>query len=309
MSIRFDGRVAIVTGGGNGLGRQHCLQLARRGAKVVVNDLGGSLDGAGASSGAAESVAEEIRANGGEAMANGADITHLEQAYQMVAEAKAKWGRIDILVNNAGILRDKSFSKMEMRDFKKVVDVHLFGSTNCTKCVWDTMREQQYGRIVFTSSSSGIFGNFGQSNYGAAKAAMIGLMNVLHHEGVKHNIRVNTLAPTAATRMLEGLIAEEAAGLMDPSTVSPAVLFLVSEDAPSKIIVGAGAGCFSTIRIYESPETWVGGAGITVDDFAAKWAEISSTEDQGELDAAFMQTNKFIERAALEAGIELKEEA
>lgn len=276
-----------------------------------MNDLGGSLDGAEASSGAAETVAEEIRANGGEAMAHGADITHLEQVYQMVEEAKAKWGWIDILVNNAGILRDKSFSKMEMRDFKKVVDIHLFGSANCTKCVWDTMREQQYGRIVFTWSSSGIFGifgNFGQSNYGAAKAAMIGLMIVLHHEGAKHNIRVNTLAPTAATRMLEGPIAEEAVGLMDPSTVSPTVLFLVSEDAPSKIVVGAGAGRSSTIRIDESPETWGGGAGITVDDFAAKWAEISSTEDQSELDAACMQTNKFIERAALKAGIELKEE-
>lgn len=308
MSIRFDNRVAIVTGGGNGLGRQHCLQLAGRGAKVVVNDLGGALDGAGASSSAAEAVAEEIRAAGGEAMSNGADITNLDQVEAMVAEAKAKWGRVDILVNNAGILRDKTFIKMGMDDFKKVVDVHLFGTANCTKAVWETMREQNYGRILMTSSSSGIFGNFGQSNYGAAKAAMIGLMNVLHHEGAKYNIRINTLAPTAATRMLEGLLAEEAAGLMDPSTVSPAVLFLVSDGAPSKTIVGAGAGCFSTIRIYESPETYVGGSGITVDDFAAKWDEISSPEGQTEMDAAFAQTNKFVERAAREADINLKEE-
>ena len=196
----------------------------------------------------------------------------------MVAAVKEHWGRVDILVNNAGILRDKTFAKMSMDDFRKVVDVHLFGTANCTKAVWELMRAQKYGRIVLTSSSSGIFGNFGQSNYGAAKASMIGLMNVLHHEGGKYDIRVNTLAPTAATRMLDGLIDETASELMDPSTVSPAVLYLVSENAPSKVIVGAGAGCFSTIRIYESPETWVGGPGITVDDFAEKWPEIASPE-------------------------------
>lgn len=302
MTIRFDERVAIVTGGGNGLGRQHCLQLAARGARVVVNDLGGSVDGSGGSSTAAEAVVEEIRAAGGEAIANGADITNMDHVEAMVGEAMAKWGRVDILVNNAGILRDKTFAKMGMDDFKKVVDVHLFGTTNCTRAVWETMREQKYGRIVMTSSSSGIFGNFGQANYGAAKAAMIGLMNVLHHEGAKYDIRVNTLAPTAATRMLDGLIDETASELMDPSTVSPAVLFLVSENAPSKTIVGAGAGCFSTIRIYESPETWVGGPGITVDDFAARWEAISSPEGQTELEGAFKQTNKFVERAARETG-------
>jgi NAD(P)-dependent dehydrogenase (short-subunit alcohol dehydrogenase family) len=253
MTIRFDGKVAIVTGGGNGLGREHCRQLAARGAKVVVNDLGGSVDGSGGSVSAAEAVAKEIRDGGGEAIGNGADITKLDQVEAMVAEAKAKWGRVDILINNAGILRDKTFSKMTMDDFKKVVDVHLFGTANCTKAVWETMREQNYGRIMLTSSASGIYGNFGQSNYGAAKAAMIGLMNVLSQEGAKNNIRVNTLAPTAATRMVEGLVPEAVGKLMGPELVSPGVLFLVSENAPTKAILGAGAGSFSVVHIYETP--------------------------------------------------------
>lgn len=306
MSIRFDGRVAIVTGGGNGLGRQHCLQLAARGAKVVVNDLGGSVDGSGGSISAAESVAEEIRKAGGEAISNGADITKFEQVEAMVADAKAKWGRVDILINNAGILRDKSFAKMTMEDFKKVVDVHLFGSANCTKAVWDTMREQNYGRIMLTSSASGIYGNFGQSNYGAAKAAMIGLMNVLHHEGAKNNIRINTLAPTAATRMLEGLFPEQVAKLMGPELVTPGVLFLVSEDGPSKTILGAGAGCFSVVHVYETPAVFLGGEGATVDDVAANWAKISSPDGEAALDGAFGQTNKFAAAAAAALGAELK---
>ena len=306
MTIRFDGRVAIVTGGGNGLGRNHCLQLAARGAKVVVNDLGGSVDGSGASTSAAESVAEEIRAAGGEAISNGADITKLDQVEAMVADAKAKWGRVDILVNNAGILRDKSFAKMTMEDFKKVVDVHLFGTANCTKAVWETMREQNYGRIMLTSSASGIYGNFGQANYGAAKTAMLGLMNVLHHEGAKNNIRVNTLAPTAATRMLDGLFPEQIAALMGPELVTPGVLYLVSEDAPSKTILGAGAGCFSVVHIYETPAVFVGGAAATVDDVAANWAKISSPEGEASLDGAFGQTGKFAAAAAAALGVELK---
>ena len=306
MTIRFDGRVAIVTGGGNGLGRNHCLQLAARGAKVVVNDLGGSVDGSGASTSAAESVAEEIRAAGGEAISNGADITKLEQVEAMVADAKAKWGRVDILINNAGILRDKSFAKMTMEDFKKVVDVHLFGTANCTKAVWETMREQNYGRIMLTSSASGIYGNFGQANYGAAKTAMLGLMNVLHHEGAKNNIRVNTLAPTAATRMLDGLFPEQIAALMGPELVTPGVLYLVSEDAPSKTILGAGAGCFSVVHIYETPAVFVGGAAATVDDVAANWAKISSPEGEASLDGAFGQTGKFAAAAAAALGVELK---
>ena len=305
MTIRFDGKVAIVTGGGNGLGRHHCLQLAARGAKVVVNDLGGSVDGSGGSASAAEAVAKEIRDAGGEAIGNGADITKLDQVEVMVADAKTKWDRVDILINNAGILRDKSFAKMTMDDFRKVVDVHLFGTANCTKAVWETMREQNYGRIMLTSSASGIYGNFGQSNYGAAKAAMVGLMNVLHHEGAKNNIRVNTLAPTAATRMLEGLIPQQVADLMQPELVTPGVLYLVSEDAPSKTILGAGAGCFSVVHIYETPAVFLGGAATTVDDVAANWAKISNPAGEQPLDAAFSQTNKFVAAAAEALGVKL----
>jgi NAD(P)-dependent dehydrogenase (short-subunit alcohol dehydrogenase family) len=305
MSIRFDGKVAIVTGGGNGLGRQHCLQLAQRGAKVVVNDLGGGVDGSGGSVSAAEAVAEEIRKAGGQAIGNGADITQLDQVEAVVAQAKAKWGRIDILINNAGILRDKTFSKMSMEDFKKVVDVHLFGSANCTKAVWETMREQNYGRIMLTSSASGIYGNFGQSNYGAAKTAMIGMMNVLSQEGAKNNIRVNTLAPTAATRMLEGLIPEPVAKLMAPELVTPGVLFLVSENAPTKTILGAGAGCFSVVHIYETPAVFLGGEKATVDDVAANWSKISDPTNEMTLEAAFAQTNKFVAAAAEALGVKL----
>ncbi|MDP3493874.1 MAG: SDR family NAD(P)-dependent oxidoreductase, partial [Hyphomonadaceae bacterium] len=242
---------------------------------------------------------------GCDAIWNGAYITKLDQVEAMVAEAKAKWGRVDILINNAGILRDKSFSKMTMDDFKKVVDVHLFGTANCTKAVWETMREQNYGRIMLTSSASGIYGNFGQSNYGAAKAAMVGFMNVLHHEGAKNNIRVNTLAPTAATRMLEGLIPPQVADLMAPELVTPGVLYLVSEDAPSKTILGAGAGCFSVVHIYETPAVFVGGANATVDDVAANWAKISNPANEQPIDAAFAQTNKFVAAAAEALGVKL----
>lgn len=305
MTIRFDDKVAIVTGGGNGLGRQHCLQLARLGAKVVVNDLGGAVDGSGGSVSAAEAVAREIRDGGGQAIASGADITRLEQVEAMAAEARATWGRIDILINNAGILRDKTFSKMSMDDFRKVVDVHLFGTVNCTKAVWETMREQNYGRIMLTSSASGIYGNFGQSNYGAAKAAMIGLMNVLSQEGAKNNIRVNTLAPTAATRMLEGLIPEQVASLMAPELVTPGVLFLVSDAAPTKTILGAGAGCFSVVHIYETPAVFLGGASAGVDDVAANWKKISNPANEQPIEAAFAQTNKFVAAAAEALGIRL----
>jgi NAD(P)-dependent dehydrogenase (short-subunit alcohol dehydrogenase family) len=305
MTIRFDNRVAIVTGGGNGLGRQHCLQLAKLGAKVVVNDLGGSVDGSGGSVSAAEGVAKEIRDGGGEAIGNGADITRLDQVEAMVAEARAKWGRVDILVNNAGILRDKTFAKMTMDDFKKVVDVHLFGTANCTKAVWETMREQNYGRVMLTSSASGIYGNFGQSNYGAAKAAMVGLMNVLAQEGAKNNIKVNTLAPTAATRMVEGLVPEQVAKLMGPELVTPGVLFLVSENAPTKTILGAGAGSFSVVHIYETPAVFLGGESATVDDVAANWAKISNPAGEAPIEAAFAQTNKFVAAAAAALGVKL----
>jgi NAD(P)-dependent dehydrogenase (short-subunit alcohol dehydrogenase family) len=257
MAIRFDGKVAIVTGAGGGLGREHALALAARGAKVVVNDLGASRDGTGGSSAAAEAVVAEIVAAGGEAMANGASVTDPVAVQAMVDAAIAKWGSVDILVNNAGILRDKSFAKMTLEDFRFVVDVHLMGAVNCTKAVWDGMRERNYGRIVMTTSSSGLYGNFGQANYGAAKMALVGLMQTLSIEGAKNNIKVNCLAPTAHTRMTEDLGAALPLEALGPELVSPGLLYLVSEEAPTRVILGAGAGGFE--RAYVT---------ITQGDFA-----------------------------------------
>lgn len=257
MAIRFDGKVAIVTGAGGGLGREHALALAARGAKVVVNDLGAARDGSGGSSAAAEAVVAEIIAAGGEAMANGASVTDAEAVQAMVDAAVAKWGAVDILVNNAGILRDKSFAKMTLEDFRFVVDVHLMGAVNCTKAVWDGMRERNYGRIVMTTSSSGLYGNFGQANYGAAKMALVGLMQTLSIEGAKNNIKVNCLAPTAHTRMTEDLGAALPLEALGPELVSPGLMYLVSEDAPSRVILAAGAGGFE--RAYVT---------ITQGDFA-----------------------------------------
>jgi NAD(P)-dependent dehydrogenase (short-subunit alcohol dehydrogenase family) len=244
MTIRFDGQVAIVTGAGGGLGRQHALALAARGAKVVVNDLGGARDGSGGSATAAEAVVAEIEAAGGEAMANAASVTDFAAVQTMVEAAMAKWGRVDLLVNNAGVLRDKSFAKMELEDFRFVVDVHLMGAVNCTKAVWEIMRAQNYGRIVMTTSSSGLYGNFGQSNYGAAKMALVGLMQTLSIEGAKNDIRVNCLAPTAHTRMTEDLGAALPLEALDPARVTPGLLYLLSRDAPSRCILAAGAGGF-----------------------------------------------------------------
>jgi len=257
MAIRFDGKVAIVTGAGGGLGREHALALAARGAKVVVNDLGASRDGTGGSSAAAEAVVAEIVAAGGEAMANGASVTDPVAVQAMVDAAVAKWGSVDILINNAGILRDKSFAKMTLEDFRFVVDVHLMGAVNCTKAVWDGMRERNYGRIVMTTSSSGLYGNFGQANYGAAKMALVGLMQTLSIEGAKNNIKVNCLAPTAHTRMTEDLGAALPLEALGPELVSPGLLYLVSEEAPTRVILGAGAGGFE--RAYVT---------ITQGDFA-----------------------------------------
>ncbi|MBB5746686.1 SDR family NAD(P)-dependent oxidoreductase [Brevundimonas variabilis] len=244
MTIRFDGKVAIVTGAGGGLGRSHALALAARGAKVVVNDLGVARDGEGASETPAQAVVAEILAAGGEAIANGASVTDAAAVQAMVDEVLAKWGRIDILVNNAGVLRDKSFAKMSLEDFRFVVDVHLMGAVNCTKAVWETMRTQNYGRIVMTTSSSGLYGNFGQANYGAAKMALVGLMQTLAIEGGKNDIRVNCLAPTAHTRMTEDLGAALPLELLDPERVTPGLLYLVCDDAPSRCILAAGAGGF-----------------------------------------------------------------
>ena len=244
MTIRFDGQVAIVTGAGGGLGREHALALAARGARVVVNDLGGARDGSGGSATAAEAVVAEIEVAGGEAIANAASVTDFAAVQAMVEAAVAKWGRVDLLVNNAGVLRDKSFAKMELEDFRFVVDVHLMGAVNCTKAVWEIMRAQNYGRIVMTTSSSGLYGNFGQSNYGAAKMALVGLMQTLSIEGAKNDIRVNCLAPTAHTRMTEDLGAALPLEALGPELVTPGLLYLLSRDAPSRCILAAGAGGF-----------------------------------------------------------------
>jgi len=303
--IRFDGRVAIVTGAGTGLGRSHALGLAQRGAKVVVNDLGVGRDGSGSSSEAAMSVVAEIEAMGGEAMAHGADVSDEDAVIDMVSEAVAAWQRVDIVVNNAGILRDKTFAKMEMADFRKVVDVHLIGSANVAHACWPIMRQQKYGRIVFTTSASGMYGNFGQSNYGAAKAAMAGLMNVLHLEGARDNIRVNTLAPTAATRMTEELLPAEAAELLAPDTITPGLLYLVSEDAPSRVILGAGAGSFAQTRIYETQGVTLMDGDNTPEEVAAQFAQISDETKMEELQDAFSQTKKYALNAAKARGLKL----
>ena len=302
--IRFDGRVAIVTGAGVGLGRSHALGLAARGAKVVVNDLGVATDGTATGSEAAQSVVAEIEAMGGEAMAHGADVANAEQVADMVAQTIDRWGQIDILINNAGILRDKTFGKMTLDDFAKVVSVHLQGTATCCHAVWPHMRAAQYGRIVLTTSASGLYGNFGQSNYGAAKAGMMGLMNVLHLEGARDNIRVNTLAPTAATRMTESLMPPEALELLQPETITPGVLYLVSEDGPSRVILGAGAGVFAQTRVYETTGQFIPGD-ITPEAVAAHWGAITDPDGQEELENAFAQTRKFAKRAAEEKGVKL----
>jgi NAD(P)-dependent dehydrogenase (short-subunit alcohol dehydrogenase family) len=273
MSISFEGRVAIVTGAGGGLGRAYALELARRGARVVVNDLGGARDGSGSSDAAAK-VVEEIEAAGGSAMANGASVTDAEQVEAMVAAASEKWGGVHILINNAGILRDKSFAKMTLDDFRAVVDVHLLGSATCTKAVWELMRAQAYGRILMTSSSTGLYGNFGQANYGAAKLGLAGFAKTLHLEGAKYNVRVNSIAPTAATRMTEDIFPPEMLALFNPDNVVPAALYLVSEDAPSNMIVGAGGGVVQAAYVTLTPGYALPEGRRTVEEVAQNWAQV-----------------------------------
>ncbi|VCU72429.1 Putative short-chain type dehydrogenase/reductase [Pigmentiphaga humi] len=244
MTQLLQGRIAIVTGAGRGLGRSHALELARHGAKVLVNDMGADRPDS-----AAQAVVGAIRAAGGDAFAHGADVTDPRQVQAMVEHAVAQWGRVDILVNNAGILRDKTFAKMSLEDFRLVMEVHLMGSVHCTHAVWNAMREQNYGRIVMTTSSSGLYGNFGQANYAAAKMALVGLMQTLALEGEKYGVHVNCLAPTAATAMTEGLLEREALDMLAPESVSPAVVALVAENAPNRTILLAGAGSFEQANI------------------------------------------------------------
>ena len=280
MSYSFEGKVAIVTGAGGGLGRCHALELAKRGAKVVVNDLGGAMDGTGGSSDAANAVVEEIKSAGGEAIANGGSVSDRQGAQSMVDDAMNAWGRVDILINNAGILRDKSFAKMELDDFQVVLDVHLMGSVNVTKAVWPIMREQNYGRIVMTTSPSGLYGNFGQTNYGAAKLGMIGFMNTLKLEGAKYNVYTNALAPAALTRMTENLLPGEVAESLPPELVTPGALYMVCDEAPNGVIIQAQGGSFGVAAILQNEKVDLG-KNPTVEDVASNWDRISDLSEVG----------------------------
>ncbi|MEG9268448.1 SDR family NAD(P)-dependent oxidoreductase [Qipengyuania sp. Mu-71] len=271
-SRSLEGKIAIVTGAGGGLGRCHALELARQGAKVVVNDLGHEAAGA---------VAKEIRDAGGEAIVAEGSVTDEQAVDAMVANTIETWGRIDILINNAGILRDKSFAKMEIADFREVVDVHLMGAAICTKAVWGLMREQNYGRVVMTTSSSGLYGNFGQANYGAAKMALVGLMQTLAIEGAKYDIRVNALAPTAATQMTNGVLSEEALAQLDPTFVSPGIVHLVSADAPTRAVLCAGGGHFACANVTLTEGAQIGSGENAAAEVAHNWHSIA--ERTGEI--------------------------
>ncbi len=299
MTIDFKGRVAIVTGAGGGLGRQHALALAARGARVVVNDLGGSSDGNGASATAAQAVADEIRAAGGEAIANAASVTDFDAVRAMVQQALDQWGRVDVLINNAGILRDKTFAKMDLADFRLVLEVHLMGAVHCSKAVWPIMVAQRYGRIVMTTSSTGLYGNFGQSNYGTAKMALVGLMQTLSLEGAKHDIRVNCLAPTAATRMTEGLMTEEVLRALRPEAVVPAMLVLAAQDAPNRTILCAGAGSFEAAHITLTQGAWIGIEAQAPEQLAARFAEVTGRQDDMVPQSGSVQGSNEVAKAAI----------
>ncbi len=292
MSLDFTGKTVIVTGSGGGLGRSHALEFARRGANVVVNDLGGSVDGSGGSSEAADAVVKTITENGGKAISNGSSVTDDKGVENMVEQTLSEFGRIDVLVNNAGVLRDKSFSNMPMSDFEFVVDVHLMGTVKVTHAVFPIMKEQNYGRIVVTTSSSGLYGNFGQSNYGAGKMGVVGMMNTLELEGAKYNIHVNALAPVAWTRMTEDLMPPEAEALLTPESVTPAVVFMSSDQAPSGQIICAGAGVFAAAQVVESPGKLLG-LDAAAEDVAANWEEISDLTEAKPLGMGFEQSAKF----------------
>ena len=297
MAIRFDNQVVIVTGSGNGLGKSHAMEFAKLGAKVVVNDFGGARDGSGGSTEAAQAVVAEIQAAGGEALANGADVSDRVQVGDMVNHALEKWGRIDVLVNNAGILRDRSFGKMTGEEWDQVIAVHLTGSANCTTAVWNTMKEQNYGRIVMTTSTSGIYGNFGQANYGAAKTGVWGMMNTLHIEGAKNNIHVNCISPTAATRMTEDVIPAEALAALDPKWVTPAVVFLGSKEAPSRNIVLAGAGGYTVAKLMEAEGVYLPEDQRTPDAIAANWDKMVDMNDAREMMTGNDHVMKMVQKA------------
>jgi NAD(P)-dependent dehydrogenase (short-subunit alcohol dehydrogenase family) len=297
MTISFQDRVAIVTGAGGGLGKAYALELARRGARVVVNDIGAARDGTGHSD-AALAVVEEIRAAGGEAMSNGGNVAEYEQMVEMVAKAKEAWGGVHILINNAGIIRDKTFAKMEPADFEAVVRVHLLGSAYASKACWETMREQAYGRILMVTSSTALGGNFGQSNYGAAKLGLVGLAKTLYLEGAKYNIRVNSLSPTAGTRMTEDLLPDEAYKAFSPESVAPAALYLVSDDAPSNAIVAAGAGVYQSAWLTLNPGVLLPPEEQTVEGFAAAWDRISDRKDDRPMTAGIEQAQHAMEMLA-----------
>ncbi|PCJ36697.1 MAG: 3-oxoacyl-ACP reductase [Alphaproteobacteria bacterium] len=297
MPYDFTGQVAIITGAGGGLGRAHAHAFARRGAMVVVNDLGGARDGGNSDkdsgSSAAEKVVQEITSQGGKALANFGNVTSETDMQDMVDQTMAAFGRLDILVNNAGILRDKTFSKMALSDFQVVLDVHLMGSVIATRAVLPAMKDQEYGRIVMTTSSSGLYGNFGQSNYGAAKLALVGLINTLKLELFKSNIRVNALAPVAATRMTDDIMPPQMLDLLTPESVSPAVLYLCGKEAPTGEIITAGAGTFARAQILESAGMFLGPE-ATPEMIAENWDDISDMGRAKSYKQGADQSQKFI---------------
>ncbi|KZK78313.1 putative short-chain type dehydrogenase/reductase [Pseudovibrio sp. W64] len=297
-TINFAGQVAIVTGAGGGLGRLYALDLAARGAAVVVNDLGGSVDGSGSSATAAETVVEEIKAAGGKAIANAADVTDETAVNAMVAATIEGFGRVDILINNAGILRDKSFAKMEMSNWNKVVDVHLNGAALCTKAVWNVMKEQGYGRIIMTTSPSGIYGNFGQANYGAAKAGLWGMMNTLGLEGAKSNIHINCIAPSAGTRMTETIMDAGTLKMLAPENITPAVVFLCSQDAPTRKVLVAAAGTYTLAEMVETQGIHLAEDDRTPEAIAANWGRIADRTDAEPVNSAMEGVAKLVKAMA-----------
>jgi NAD(P)-dependent dehydrogenase (short-subunit alcohol dehydrogenase family) len=281
MNLDFKGRVAIVTGAGGGLGRHYALALA----------------GLGLSSSAAEKVVAEIQEAGGEAITNAASVTDFGAVQGMVRETMEKWGRVDVLVNNAGILRDRSFAKMDLDDFRLVMDVHLMGSVNCAKAVWEIMQQQGYGRIMMTTSSSGLYGNFGQSNYSAAKMALVGLMQTLAIEGQKYNIHVNSVAPTAFTRMTEGLMEGAAAEMLSPEAVVPAMLVLTHESAPTRTILCAGAGTFEAAHITMTEGVHIGTDADSPERLASALERVMNRDRSIVPEAGSVQGRNEVERA------------